>query len=191
MRKECGKLGDQERRLLASLKGRTLDGLDACLVSGSSAWGGVRLHADGASVDVNAGLALAAWGPSEDDVDEFGCMSVTEGEPETLEVRQASPQTTVRPVGKTVTGVAVVDQAVDLHERGQWAARVETTQAVALQLGDEWLLLDRECWFSDMIAIKSGPDLPSLLYDDAPNWEVDPDERPNDRFVVSVTVTEL
>ena len=52
-------------------------------------------------------------------------------------------------------------------------------------------MLDKETWFSEMIAVKIGEDPLALAYDGAADWEDDPDEDPSTHYEFSSRVVSL
>ena len=181
----------RELELLASFKGAVLETIDACIVArGDMAWNTVRLHSDAGCVDVNNRLGEVTV-DELGTVDEFGLMSVSEAEGNILDVPEASPETTVIPVGKRVAGVSVVNSRIDVHGNGELVARITYPQAILLDLGDEWLVLDKETWFDETIAIKAGANPVELVYDDSVNWADDPEEDPTTHYEVSSGIITL
>ena len=94
------------------------------------------------------------------------------------------------PMGKVVTGVSVLVNDVNVYGKGVLVASLSYPQAVVVGLGDEYLVLDKETSFSEMIAVKLGADPFALVYDASADWEDDADEDPtthyefNSRFIV-------
>ena len=118
-------------------------------------------------------------------------MSISVASVETLDVPEASPQTTIIPVGKRVEGITVVDDIVEVFGDGNPVANIAYPQAILFDLGDEWLSLDKETWFEETIAIKAGTDPALLVYDDTINWADDPDEDPTTHYEASTQRMEL
>ena len=180
-----------ELKLLANVKGKTLERVDACIVArGDMAWNTVRLHFEDCALDVNNRLGEITV-DELGTVDEFGLMSISVASVETLDVPEASPQTTIIPVGKRVEGITVVDDIVEVFGDGNPVANIAYPQAILFDLGDEWLSLDKETWFEETIAIKAGTDPALLVYDDTINWADDPDEDPTTHYEASTQRMEL
>ena len=180
-----------ELGLLASIKGETLERIDACIVArGDMAWNTVRLHFGNFSLDVNNRLGEITV-DELGTVDEFGLMSVSVAGNATLNVPEASPETTVIPVEKRVVSVAVVDDIVEVYGNGKQVASIAYPQAILFDLGDEWLVLDKETWFEETIAVKAGADPTLLVYDDTVNWADDLDEDPTTHYEASIQIKEI
>ncbi len=176
-------LSPEERSILRDMVGRELLTVDAAVVArGDLSWNTVRLHLDGADVDVDNRLA---------DIVVDGLLSVRRSSLETLALPDVGADTTTRPVHKVVTGVSVLVDDVSIHGGGTPVASLSYPQAILVGLGDECLVLDKETWFSEMIAVKAGPDPLALAYDGAADWEDDPDEDPTTHYEFSSHVEEL
>ena len=52
-------------------------------------------------------------------------------------------------------------------------------------------MLDKEVWFSETIVIKRGESIDELLYDEAVNWEDDPEEDPTTHFEFRTEIQHL
>ena len=184
-------LSPEERSILRDMVGRELLTVDAVIVArGDLSWNTVRLHLDGAAVDVDnrlADIVVDELGT----IEEFGLLSVRRSSLETLALPDVGADTTTRPVGRVVTGVSVLADEVTIHGGGTPVASLSYPQAILVGLGDERLVLDKETWFSEMIAVKAGPDPLALAYDGAADWEDDPDEDPTTHYEFSSHVEEL
>lgn len=165
----------QEIETLRSMKGKTLETIEGVLVArGNLAWNTVRLHFTDLHIDLNNRLGeivIDEFGNK----DEFGLMSLSNSSADTLTIPDVGADTTSLAVNKTVEDVLVVNNKITISGDGAPVAELVYPQAVALKFADSVVLLDKETWFSEMIAIKFGENEEGLLYDDSPNWEDDED----------------
>lgn len=170
-----------EAQILRGMVGRPLDFLDAVVVArGDMSWNSVRLHQADFAIDVNVSLGeipVDELGTAE----EFGLLAVVPAPDETLSLPDVSVGTTVVEVGKPILGVTVVNDEVEVFGDGASVATISYPQAIVIDLGDEFLVLDKESWFSETIAVKRGARWEPLVYDDSPNWEKDPED-PGTRY---------
>lgn len=165
-----------ELDLLLSAKGKTLRTIDAAIVARDDfAWNTVRLHFDGLNLDVNNRLG-------EIDVDElgtleeFGLLSISQGATERLALAEVSVGITVISVDSPVNEIEVVVDNAEVFGDGRRVASLAYPQAVIFHCADDVIVLDKEVWFSEMIAVKRGETDEGLVYDDGVNWEDDPED---------------
>ena len=180
-----------EKLILKDMVGRELISVDTVIVArGDLSWNTVRLHLDGAAVDVDNFL-----GDVEVDelgtIEEFGLLSVRRSSPEKLSLPDVGTDTTVGGIGRAVTGVFVIVNDVGVYGEGALVASLSYPQAIAIELDGKYLVLDKETWFSEMIAVKIGEDPLALAYDGAADWEDDPDEDPSTHYEFSSRVVSL
>lgn len=179
---------DDERALLGSLIDQELITLDACIAArGDMAWNTVRLHTAGKAVDLNNTLGeivVDEFGT----LDEFGLMSVTMSDQGVLEIPEVSSDTSVISVGKKIRSVRVVNDVITIYGDEVAVAKIRYPQAVILDLGDEFLVLDKETWFEETISIKAGQNAMDLVYDDTVNWADDPEEDPTTHYEAGIEV---
>lgn len=183
-------LSNEEISIIREMLGQKLVAIDAVIVARSNlSWNTVRLHFDGLDIDFNnrlGDLEVDEYGT----IEEFGLMSVARADSSTLNVSEASASTTVMEIGKTVTGVRIVSDEIVVHGDGLPVAEIVYPQAIVLELEDGVIVLDKECWFSEMIAIKQGEDAESLIYDESVNW-ADDSEDPSTHYEFSTMIQKL
>lgn len=172
----------KEESLLKRARGARLLSMDAVLAAPpDNSWNSVRLHFDGFDIDLSCrlhGITIDELGT----VEEFGLLSVEESRPEPLDIPEVGAGTTVFPVDEVVMGVSVLNDIVRIYGDSTLVAQLEFPQAVAFTTESGIIMLDKEVWFSEMIAVKRGDAIGPLLYDDSVNWEDDPDEDPATHF---------
>jgi hypothetical protein len=174
-----------ELAILRDVCGRTLESIDAVIVARSDlSWNTVRLHLDGLDVDINNHL-----GEIEVDelgsLEEFGLMSVNHASGATVEIPEVSAATTTMEIGKVIIGVRVISNVIVVHGDGAPVATITYPQAIILEHTDGVIVLDKECWFSEMLAVKQGENAGALVYDESINWEDNPEEDPTTHYEFS------
>ncbi len=178
----------EEAEILSSMHGKTLICIDGVIVAREdTSWNAVRLHLSGIDIDLINTLGeitIDEFGTLE----EFGLLKVQEGSRETLEVPEASPDTTVFSINATVQDVQVLVDCIDVIGDGVKVATIKYPQAVIIETSQGYIVLDKEVWFSETIAIKQGDDVGALLYDDSQNWEDDPEEDPSTHYDFSTEI---
>lgn len=180
-----------ELELLRSLKGLRLKSIDACIVARDDmAWNTVRLHFDSVDVDLSNHLGEVQLDESGT-CDEFGLLQVSRADSEILDVPDASPETSTFLVDKHISGIKVIEDSIEVSADGSLTSRTIYPQALVFNLGDEFLVFDKEVWFEETIAIKKGKDLSALIYDDSVNWEDDLEEDPSTHYSMSQTSKNL
>ena len=181
----------QERQLLKKMVGAALESIDAVIVArGDCSWNTVRLHFNGFSIDVNNRLGeivVDEFGT----LDEFGLLSIAETASEKLDIPEASPNTTTYQIGKPVRSVEVLSDVISVFGDGIEVATIKYPQAIVMGVGDDFIVLDKEVWFSEMIALKRGVSADELLYDDSINWEDNHEEDPGTHFEFSTVFEEI
>ena len=170
--------------MLRSLIGSTVQSIEGCIVSyPNAAWSTVRIHAESDSIDVinrQEPMTMDEFGNQ----DEFGTLHVYPASQEALKMPEIGSAASSFPVKKEIRSVTLFGERIDVYGEGDLVASVEFTQAIAFDLGDEFLVLDKETWFGETISIKRGTSLEGLIYDDAKNWEDDPEEQPTTHYEV-------
>ena len=178
----------EEIAVLGSMLGKSLGSIDAVIVARSDlSWNTVRLHFNDLNVDINNHL-----GEIEVDelgsLEEFGLLSVARSPKTKLELPEVSAETSSIEVGKTITCIKIVSDSIVVYGEGSPVATITYPQAVILEHEDGVVVLDKECWFSEMIAVKQGKDAEDLIYDESVNWEDDPEEDPSTHFEFSTAI---
>lgn len=181
----------QERHLLKKMVGATLESVDAVIVArGDCSWNTIRLHFNSFSVDVSNRLgeiAVDEFGTLE----EFGLLSIAEASSERLDIPEASPNTTTYEFGELVSSVEILSDIIGVFGDGAEVATIKYPQAIVMGVGDSFIVLDKEVWFSEMIALKRGANAHELLYDDSVNWEDNPEEDPGTHFEFSTELEDI
>ena len=178
-------LSDESAALLMQSIGSRIVSLDAAIVASDNiAWNVVRITFDSFALDVRCDLEDRTI--SEDsETEEYGVLSVLLASDEPLVVNGTSARTLTCPVEAVVKDVLVLDGRVDAFWDGEQVNSRVFTQAIGFKLGEyDWLVLDKETWFGDMIAINRGERLDELVRDSSIDWEKDP-ETPEQHFVYS------
>lgn len=172
----------EEESLLKRIKGSRLLAIDAVLAAPpDNSWNTVRLHFDNFDLDINNSLhdiVVDELGTLE----EFGLLSIAKTTKKTLEIPEVGADTSTFEIGRTVERITIVNDIADIYGDGSLVARIEYPQAIALHTESGIIMLDKEVWFSEMIAIKKGRSIDGILYDDSVNWEDDPEEDPSTHF---------
>lgn len=180
-----------EEALLKRAKGARLLSIDAVLAAPpDNSWNTVRLHFEGFDFDVNNRLSeivVDEFGTLE----EFGLLSIEKATAAVLDIPEVGADTTVLDIGQIITSVHVINDVVDIYGDGSKVARLEYPQAIAFGMNKGIIMLDKEVWFSEMIAIKQGGKTEGLLYDESVNWEDDPEEDPTTHFEFHTETQEL
>ena len=181
----------EEINLLKRVKGAHLLSIDAVLAAPpDNSWNTVRLHFDDFDIDINNYLndiVVDELGS----IEEFGLLSIVEAARDMLEIPEVGANTTVFQVGKTIDSITLINDIADVFGDGKLVARLEYPQAVALDIGDGVIVLDKEAWFSELNAIKHGASMNDLLYDDSANWEDDSGENLTTHFEFRTETQEL
>ena len=185
------RLSSEEEALLKRAKGSKLLSIDAVLVAPpDNSWNTVRLHFEDFDIDVNNYLndvVVDEFGSLE----EFGLLSVSKASKETLNIPEVGTDTTIMRIGVLVNGITVINDIADIYGDGELVAKLEYPQAIAFHTDSGVIMLDKEVWFSELIVIKKGKSINTLLYDESVNWEDDPEEDPTTHFEFRTEMQEL
>lgn len=92
---------------------------------------------------------------------------------------------------KRITAVSIINDRITIYEDNKHLVTLVYPQALALHTHEELILLDKEVWFSEMIAIKRGRTIEELLYVDSVNWQDDPEEYPSVHFEFQTEIIEV
>lgn len=185
------RFSQSEESLLKRMKGSKLLSIDAVLAAPpDNSWNTVRLHFEGFDVDINNYLneiVVDEFGALE----EFGLLSVAEASKDILDIPEVGTDTTSFKIKEDVIAVSVVNDIAEIYGNGELIAKLEYPQAIALCTESGVIMLDKEVWFSETIVIKRGESIDELLYDEAVNWEDDPEEDPTTHFEFRTEIQHL
>ncbi len=185
------RLSSEEEALLKRAKGSKLLSIDAVLAAPpDNSWNTVRLHFEDFDIDINNYLndvVVDEFGSLE----EFGLLSVSKASKETLNIPEVGTDTTIMRIGVLVNGITVINDIADIYGDGELVAKLEYPQAIAFHTDSGVIMLDKEVWFSELIVIKKGKSINTLLYDESVNWEDDPEEDPTTHFEFRTEMQEL
>ncbi len=185
------RFSQSEESLLKRMKGSKLLSIDAVLAAPpDNSWNTVRLHFEGFDVDINNYLneiVVDEFGALE----EFGLLSVAEASKDILDIPEVGTDTTSFKIKEDVIAVSVVNDIAEIYGNGELVAKLEYPQAIALCTESGVIMLDKEVWFSETIVIKRGESIDELLYDEAVNWEDDPEEDPTTHFEFRTEIQHL
>ena len=185
------RLSSEEETLLKRAKGSKLLSIDAVLAAPpDNSWNTVRLHFEDFDIDINNYLndvVVDEFGSLE----EFGLLSVSKSSKETLNIPEVGTDTTIIRIDVLVNGVTVINDIADIYGDGELVAKLEYPQAIAFHVDSGVIMLDKEVWFSELIVIKKGKSINTLLYDESVNWEDDPEEDPTTHFEFRTETQEL
>ena len=180
-----------EEALLKRAKGSRLLSIDAVLAAPpDNSWNTVRLHFESFDIDVNNYLneiVVDEFGSLE----EFGLLSITEASSGTLSIPEVGTDTTVMTIDAVVDGIAVINDIADIYGEGEPVAKLEYPQAIAFRTNSGVIMLDKEVWFSELLVVKRGDSINTLLYDESVDWEDDPEEDPTTHFEFRTETQEL
>lgn len=180
-------LSEKERRILQSMVGKTITSIDAALAAPPNiAWNTVRLHTDGGTIDVSCQLQTLPVN-AEEDVEEFGIVSISAAPNEPLEVPTISADTQAAQLKLEITDVQLVNDALEVSENGALTYRRTTTKAVVFRCGRTSLALDRQAWFDEMLAVNESTDDTGLVFDGWADFEDDEEEEPGVHYGFSTT----
>lgn len=184
-------LTGEERDLLRSYVGKRLISYEMKSVGGNEAWSTVRLHFENGSVDIISALQII----QEDDkgmADEFSVLRVhkvlSSDEPLVPEIEEDSHH---REVNRNVIGFSIYNDCVSYYSNDVWDSEIIYTQAILIDLGTDYLCIDKEAWFSEILFVKSGSDMEEFVHDDSSSLEIDPDEDPVSRMGYSSEIIAL
>lgn len=178
-------LNQDEIDILKSFKGMQLRSYEMKCVGGNEAWSTVRLHFENGSADIISALQVI----QEDEAgmsDEFSVLRVHKisnaDEPLVPEIEEDSQN---RKVYGNVVGFAAFNDCVSCYSNNVQDSEIIYTQAILIDFGDDYLCIDKEAWFSEILFVKSGANKEELVHDDSSNLEIDPEEDPISRMVYS------
>ena len=150
-----------------------LRSVDAVIVARDNmSWNVVRLHFDGLDLDIRNTLSdikIDEFGTLE----EFGLLSVQVADGAILQVSETHTDATVLDMNMLLRGIWVQVNRVDVYGDDQLVASVLYPQALGFELDEGVLVLDKEEWFSEMIAVKYARGTAPAVYDECVNWEDD------------------
>ena len=184
----CKTLDDHQIELLRGLIGSQLKSYDAALAAPPDiAWNSVRLHTSAACVDINcllANVAIDGYGNK----DEHGIISIASGQDETLDVPEVSCDTSIFRVDKPITGISLVTETLSVFNHGSSFYQATTTKSVIIHLPDDIIVLDRQAWFDESLAIGRGTNFDELIFDEWADWEDDEEEEPGVHYESSIEI---
>lgn len=159
-----------EIEILVSLKGKKLQSFDYVEVeTDHTSYEIVRLHFDNKHIDLTDSLETIAL-PDLGFCDEAGVLNISKCDSKMLEIPEViSSATKSVNVNKVVKAFIIVNEVITICS-GKEQGCIKCPQALVLDLGDEFLVLDREVWFSDSITFNFANRFEDVLYDNADSW---------------------
>lgn len=168
-------LSQAEIAILKSFKDKQLRSYEMKCVGGNDAWSTVRLHFENGSIDIISSIQSI---PEDEkgSSDEFSVIRIVESSPETPIVPDMPEETVTRPLGKTVVNFTIANDIVSYYSGDIQDSEIIYTQAILIDFGTEFLCIDKEAWFSEVLFVKSGSNAKELIHDDSTSLEIDPEE---------------
>ena len=162
-----------ERQLLAGLKGQVINDIQgAFCLDGRDAWNTLRINTDSLSIDVNLYREGLPVDDEDDDcLDETGVFSIEESSIEPLAISAVSIDVTTKLVEKAIKNIRVFESEIKYFENGELYYQNNITKAIAFDLNDEWLVLDRKVWFDEAITITFCSEPLKGIKDDSEDWQ--------------------
>ena len=111
-----------------------------------------------------------------DSTEEFGILSLSAASQEILSIPKVSANTIKFTVNERIEEIEVIDSLINVYGNGVLVSSIVYPQAVVFKTKSEYIVIDKEIWFSEMLAVKHSNDVDSLVYDDSVNWVDDPEE---------------
>lgn len=184
-------LTNSEIEILKTMKGRVLLAEGHVPISGNIAFGRLRLYLEDSGVDITADMhGIDYTGDGEIDDDEaFLAVEPARGNLEAVTEIEGNELRTE--YGKVVKRVLIVQDLVDSYENGELTFKMTFPQAIVLDLGDEYVCIDKQDGPWAMVTVKHGAELSGLIYDCSKGWEVSPDGSPELRNEFRQDVIEL
>lgn len=182
----------REIQALIDLKGANLISIDRMLLADAGySWDTVRLHSDCGHLDINNFINNISL-ESNDITDEFAFLSIKSATSEALALEDMpSEKSTNSPINKKINAIYIVHNHVSTYRNNVLVTDLLYPQAICFEFTSDVLVLDKETWFSEMIAVKRGLSLKQLIYDESQDWQDDPIEDPDTHYEFSQEIVEL
>lgn len=167
-----------ECALLKSLVGKHLVSYEMRHIGGNDAWSTVRLNFEDCNIDVISALQNIE-ADSSGAQEEYSVLRAEKVSPNKPLAPDISSEVVVRSVDKTATGFSMARVQICFFEGEDQISDISFTQALLVNLGTEYLCIDKCTWFSEILTMTEGPDEKELVYDDSSIAEIDPEEKPD------------
>ena len=167
------KLDNAQQQLLARLKDQVINDIQGafCLDS-RDAWNTLRINTDSLSIDVNLYREGLPVDDEDDDcLDETGIFSIKESSIEPLVISNVHIDVTTKFIEKAIKNIRVFESEIKYFENGEQYYQNNITKAIAFDLNDEWLVLDRKVWFDETITITFCSEPLKGIKDDSEDWQ--------------------
>lgn len=166
---------ESERKILEGLLDKTLLSIQGPFW-GSEAWNWIRLNTDEGSIDISIEEESIIELPHTNTIEEISVLKIDDSAGNELKfVALSDTEVSKETIGETVKHVYILNEIVT-KTLDEMQDIFSCTQALIIELENYSFILDRGVWFSDMIAVKKGKDVGSLLYDDGQIWTDDQEE---------------
>ena len=165
-------LNSNELRILSALTGKTIDSYEGCPLGPGDFYGAVRLNIQDSSVDITNYFESAdvsfEMGMG---VEEVGTLRVklVDG-PMSLGDLVSGPENKVIKVGQIITGVEVVNDAIEMLLDDKVTNSFAFTQAIIFHLEDGDLVVDRNVWFEVFLSACVTADAHRFIRDTEKDW---------------------
>lgn len=155
---------------LSVMKNRNLVAEGHVPINGNVAFGRLRLYFNEGDLDITAtmqGIDYTGDGTFDDD-EAFLALEAAKGTIESVsEVAGSELRTNF---DKTVKRVLIVQDMIDSYENGELTFKMTFPQAIALDLGDEYLCIDKQNGPWAMVTVKRDKDLHKIIYNLSDIW---------------------
>ncbi len=148
------RLNENEIRMLAELKGRTIENIQGAFrFDDADVWKTLRVNAENLCIDVNLFQEELPSSDEEGSYDETGVFTVVKSEPAPLVVETVPLEVKTKLVGKQIKNIRVYESEIKYFENSLQYFQMNITKAIAFEFEDVWLVLDRKVWFDEAITV--------------------------------------
>jgi hypothetical protein len=183
-------LNQAEIAILKIFENHQLISYEMKCVGGNDAWSTVRLHFENGDIDVISSIQIIPE-DKNGSADEFSVLRVANVSPGKPIVPEMPGETSIRPVGKTMTSLSIANDTICYYSGNTQDSEITYTQAILLDFENDCLCIDKETWFSEILFVKGGFNKEELVHDDSLSLQIDPEEDPISHMTYSSKIIPL
>ena len=165
-------------KLLSYTIGSVLETIDCPItISDRLSWGKVRIHFSAGSLDVINRQEQVDF--CNGDFERYGTIAVVRGESAILRSDVTNHLSRTIEMHEKVVSIDYINETIsEPANRNMPDYSVSWTQAIVFHLENSVVVVGKEAWFSEMVAVNIGKSEVGLLYDDSVNFDDDDATRP-------------
>lgn len=178
-------LNIEEKTMLASLKGYKINSIEGAFrFDDVDVWNTLRINAEKISLDINLFQEnLPVDEKDAEETDDTGVFSIKRSSSFPLIIDSVPLDIKSIQIQRCVDCIRVFESQIKYYDNEKQYYQNSITKAIAILLGEKWMVLDRKIWFDEAITITFCQDVLTGIRDDSQDWDnADDDDKTTDNL---------